>query len=323
MEKELFKIIVFLMIITNIYAKDLVNIYRFQGINSVENEIENTLKDVNYWKTYLQDKDVDYGYYEYKKFILLAQKEQLELSLFEVVGNDKKLILRNNVIVGENQGDKYTEGDKKTPEGSYDLIEKKTNLDQFYGPFALVTSYPNIFDQSLNKNGSGIWIHGMPYNSEREKFTKGCIALDNTDLETLEKNLDIQKTILITTNNEFKKASKDDIASILSTIFKWRDAWKYSDINEYLNFYSKDFKKADKSGINEFNEYKKRVFSKNERKTIKFSNIDISPYPNSFGKNMFRIFMDEEYLSPTIKFIGNKELFIEIIDNEVKILSED
>ena len=114
----MFKIIVFLMIITNIYAKDLVNIYRFQGINSVENEIENTLKDVNYWKTYLQDKDVDYGYYEYKKFILLAQKEQLELSLFEVVGNDKKLILRNNVIVGENQGDKYTEGDKKTPEGS-------------------------------------------------------------------------------------------------------------------------------------------------------------------------------------------------------------
>lgn len=319
----MFKIIVFLMIITNIYAKDLVNIYRFQGINSVENEIENTLKDVNYWKTYLEDKDVDYGYYEYKKFILLAQKEQLELSLFEIVGNEKKLVLRNNVIVGENQGDKYTEGDKKTPEGSYDLIEKKTNLDQFYGPFALVTSYPNIFDQSLNKNGSGIWIHGMPYNSEREKFTKGCIALDNTDLETLEKNLDIQKTILITTNNEFKKASKDDIASILSTIFKWRDAWKYSDINEYLNFYSKDFKKADKSGINEFNEYKKRVFSKNERKTIKFSNIDISPYPNSFGKNMYRAMMDEEYLSPTITFNGKKELFLEIANNEVKILSED
>ena len=131
MERELFKIIVFFMIITNIYAKDLVNIYRFQGINSVENEIENTLKDVNYWKTYLEDKDVDYGYYEYKKFILLAQKEQLELSLFEIVGNEKKLVLRNNVIVGENQGDKYTEGDKKTPEGSYDLIEKKTNLDQF------------------------------------------------------------------------------------------------------------------------------------------------------------------------------------------------
>lgn len=311
------------MIILNGYASDLVNIYRMQGLNSVEMEIEKTLKNQDYWKEYLKDKNVDYGYYEHKKYVLLTQKDQSEISLFEVKDNDFKLVLRNNVITGENQGDKYTEGDKKTPEGSYDLIEKKTNLDQFYGPFALVTSYPNIFDQSLNKNGSGIWIHGMPYNSEREKFTKGCIALDNTDLETLEKNLDIQKTILITTNNEFKKASKDDIASILSTIFKWRDAWKYSDINEYLNFYSKDFKKADKSGINEFNEYKKRVFSKNERKTIKFSNIDISPYPNSFGKNMYRAMMDEEYLSPTITFNGKKELFLEIANNEVKILSED
>lgn len=319
----MFKIIVFLMIITNIYAKDLVNIYRFQGIHSVEKEIENTLKDFNYWKNHLEDKNVDYGYYEYKKFILLTQKDQLELSLFEVVGNDKKLVLRNNVIVGENQGDKYTEGDKKTPEGAYDLTEKKSNLDQFYGPFALVTSYPNTFDQSLNKNGSGIWIHGMPFNSAREKFTKGCIALDNSDLVELEKNLDIKKTVLITAQNEFKKADKDEIAMILSTVFQWREAWRDSDINGYLSFYSKDFRKSDRTGIEQFSDYKRRIFSKNETKTIKFSNIDISPYPNSIGKTMYKLAMDEEYLSPTITFNGKKELFLEIANNEVKILSED
>ena len=323
MEKELFKIIIFLMIISNVYAKDLVNIYRFQGINSVENEIENLLKDINYWKEYLKNKNVDYGYYEYKKYVLIAQKDQSEISLFERIDNDYKLVLRNSVIIGENQGDKYSEGDKKTPEGAYDLIEKKVGVDQFYGPFALITSYPNIFDQSLNKNGSGIWIHGMPYNVDREKFTKGCIALDNPELENLEKNLDILKTILITTQNEFKKATKDDIALILTSIFKWKDAWKDSTIDEYLSFYSKDFRKADKSGFEEFAEYKKRVFSKNEKKTIKFSNIDISPYPNSFGKLMFKVFMDEEYLSPTITFYGKKELFLEIINNQVKILSED
>ena len=311
------------MIISGVYAKDLVNIYRFQGINSVENEIENILKDINYWKEYLKNKNVDYGYYEFKKYILIAQKEQSEISLYERVDNDYKLILRNNVIVGENQGDKYTEGDKKTPEGAYNLIEKKTNLDQFYGPFALVTSYPNVFDQSLNKNGSGIWIHGMPYTGDREKFTKGCIALDNSELEILEKNLDFKKTILITTQNELKKATKDEIALILTTIFKWKDAWKYSNIDEYLSYYSMDFIKADKSGFEEFADYKRRIFSKNEKKTIKFSNIDISPYPNSLGKLMFKVIMDEEYLSPTITFYGQKELFLEIINNQVKILSED
>ena len=59
------------------------------------------------------------------------------------------------------------------------------------------------------------------------------------------------------------------------------------------------------------------------QKTIRFSNIDVSPYPNSFGKNMFKVLMDEEYLSPSVKFYGKKELFLEIENNQVKILSED
>ena len=274
-------------------------------------------------REYLVGKNIDYGYYEYKKYVLVAQKEQLEMSLFERVGNDYKLVVRNNVIVGENRGDKFLEGDKKTPEGAYELTEKKTQLDQFYGPFALVTTYPNVFDQSLDKNGSGIWIHGMPFNGGRENFTRGCIALDNNELENLERSLDITKTILLTSNNEFKKATKEDIAQILAMIFKWRDTWKYSNIDEYLSFYSTEFKKADKSDFAQFSEFKRRVFAKDEKKIINFTNIDISPYPNSLNKTMYKVLMDEEYLSPTVKFYGKKELFLEIVNNQVKILSED
>lgn len=311
------------MLCLDIYAKDFVSIYRTEGINSVEKEIENVLKDIDYWKTYLQDKNVDYGYYEFKKYILVAQKKQSEISLFQKEGNDYKLVVKNNVIVGENEGDKQTQGDKRTPEGAYELLEKKSDVDRFYGPFALVTSYPNIFDKSLNKDGSGIWIHGMPYDTDREKFTKGCIALDNSELEKLEKKLQIDKTVLLTSSNEFKKATKEEIALIMSSIFKWKDSWKTSDINTYLSFYSKDFKRADKSGFGLFSEQKKSVFAKNEQKSIKLTNIDVSPYPNSFGKNMFKILMDEEYLSPAVKYYGKKELFLEIHDGQIKILAED
>jgi murein L,D-transpeptidase YafK len=312
-----------LFVVLNLFGKDYVNIYRFQGINEVEKEIEKSLTDINYWREYLVGKNIDYGYYEYKKYVLVAQKEQLEMSLFERVGNDYKLVVRNNVIVGENRGDKFLEGDKKTPEGAYELTEKKTQLDQFYGPFALVTTYPNVFDQSLDKNGSGIWIHGMPFNGGRENFTRGCIALDNNELENLERSLDITKTILLTSNNEFKKATKEDIAQILAMIFKWRDTWKYSNIDDYLSFYSTEFKKADKSDFAQFSEFKRRVFAKDEKKIINFTNIDISPYPNSLNKTMYKVLMDEEYLSPTVKFYGKKELFLEIVNNQVKILSED
>ena len=133
----------------------------------------------------------------------------------------------------------------------------------------------------------------------------------------------MKKTILITSNDELKKSSKDEMALILSSIFKWKEAWKNSDINTYLSYYSNDFKRADKSGFDLFKEQKKSIFAKNEQKTIKFSNIDVSPYPNSFGKNMFKATMDEEYLSPAIKFYGKKELFLEIVSGQVKILSED
>ena len=120
----MFKFMIFLLLGFNLYAKDFVSIYRLEGINSVEKELENILKDINYWKTYLQDKNVDYGYYEFKKFILIAQKKQSEISLLQKEGNDYKLVIKNSVIVGENQGDKFTEGDKKTPEGTYELVEK-------------------------------------------------------------------------------------------------------------------------------------------------------------------------------------------------------
>ena len=319
----MFRFIIFSLFALNAYSTDFITIYRSEGINSVQREIENKLKDIKYWQEYLKDKNVDLGYYEFKKFVLLAQKEQSEITLYQKEENNHKLVLKDSVILGENQGDKYTEGDKKTPEGAYELIQKKVGLDSFYGPFALVTSYPNIFDQSIDKKGSGIWIHGMPFNMDREKFTKGCIALNNNELENLEKNLDYNKTILLIAGKEFKKPTKEEMALILSSIYKWKDAWKNSNIDEYLSFYSNDFKRADKTGFNLFSEQKRSIFAKNEQKSIRFSNVDISPYPNSLEKNMFKVSMDEEYLSPNVKFNGKKELFLEIANNQVKILSED
>lgn len=316
------KIVILLFVAINIYATDLVDLYRAKGLNAVEQKLEDSLKDKKYWSGYLKDKNIDFGYYEDKKYVIVTQKELGELSLYEKENNDFKLLSRNSVIVGENEGDKFLEGDKKTPEGAYELVDKKTQLDPFYGPFALVTSYPNVFDKTLDKKGHGIWIHGMPLNEDREKFTKGCIALDNPQLEDLASKIDISKAILLTSKAEVEKASKEDIALILSSIFKWRDSWKKSDIEEYLKFYSPNFKKDDGSNFEEFKDFKRRIFAKRERKRIKFSNIDISPYPNSLNKKMYKVLMDEDYLSPSVKFVGKKELFLEILNGQIKILAE-
>ena len=317
------KIIILLAMVINVFANDLVDLYRLQGLNAVEKKLEESLKDKEYWNSYLENKNVELGYYESKKYIILTQKMKSELALYEINDHQPNLITKNSVIVGEKEGDKYLEGDKKTPEGVYELTAKKDKLDQFYGPFALVTSYPNTFDKTLDKKGHGIWIHGMPLeNSEREKYTRGCIALDNPELENLEEKIDLENAVLLTSNNEFEKAKKEEISLVLSSIFNWKDSWKRSDINKYLKYYSSDFKKDDGSDFEKFSKYKKRIFSKKERKRIHFSNISITPYPNSLNKRMFKIIMDEKYNSPTVNFKGKKELFLEIVNNEVKILAE-
>lgn len=319
----MFKIVIFLIIALSLNAKELMDIYRIEGIKAVEQELEKNLRDIDFWKKYLEKKNVEYGYYEYNKYIIVAQKENKELSLFENSEDGYKLITKEKMIIGENLGDKFLEGDKRTPEGSYDLVQKRVGLDQFYGPFALVTSYPNSFDKSLNKKGHGIWIHGMPLDGERENYTQGCLALDNDRLKVLDSNINLNKTVLITSHDELKKTTKEDIALILSSIYKWKDAWKYSNINEYLSFYSRDFKRADRTDFNTFSAQKRQIFAKNEDKTINLFNIDISPYPNSLNKNMYRVLMDEEYTSPSVKFYGKKELFVEIANNQLQILTED
>ncbi|WP_418186034.1 L,D-transpeptidase family protein [Aliarcobacter vitoriensis] len=317
------KIIILIFLGVNLFASDIFELYRTKGISAVEKELEKSLKDIGAWEKYLENKNVDYGFYETKKYIIVAQKNNKKISLYEKDKDDFKKVSTDSIIVGEKEGDKLVEGDKKTPEGAYELTQKRTGLDQFYGPFALVTAYPDNFDKSLNRKGHGIWIHGMPLNGDRELFTQGCIALNNDKLEALEKNIDYKQAVLITTNEDFKKATKSDIALILSTIYKWKDAWKYSKIDEYLSYYSKDFKRADRSDINTFSSQKRAVFAKNEDKTINLFNLDISPYPNSLGKKMYKVLMDEEYFSPSVRFIGKKELFIEIVNNKVQILTED
>ncbi|MBS9782671.1 MAG: L,D-transpeptidase family protein [Arcobacter sp.] len=316
------RIIILLFLISNLFSNNLVDLYRQQGINAVQNKIDQLLKTKSYWLDFLKNKDISLGYYETKKFIILTQKNDKKLSLFKKEGNNFEKLHSSDVIIGEKFGDKYKEGDKKTPLGAYDLIVKKSKVDQFYGPFALVTSYPNSFDKSLKKEGHGIWIHGMPLNEKRELYTQGCIALDNEKLKQLDKSINLSKTILLTSEGKLRQIKKEEIALILSFIYKWRDAWKFSDINTYLSFYSNEFKKKNGRGIDYFKSYKTRVFKRKEKKKIKLTNINISPYPNSLDKNMFKVSMDEDYKSPAVKFIGKKNLYLEIINNQVKILSE-
>ncbi|MEA2017342.1 MAG: L,D-transpeptidase family protein [Campylobacterota bacterium] len=299
---------------------DMIELYRTQGINAVEKILSQQLQTQEYWDSNLKYKDVSNGYYESIRYVMICQKNLKDIVLYDT--KDKQKIFSSNVFVGKSNGDKQKEGDMKTPLGAYDITKRITKVDSFYGPLALTTNYPNIYDKSQGKTGSGIWIHGLPQSGNRDDFTKGCIALDNTKIKKLDNSINIDNSVLVISETKLQMVSKKDISIVMSNIFSWKSAWINSDLKNYLNFYDSNFKRSNGQDLVKFTKHKKRVFNRKEKKTIKFSNINIIPYPNAENKKIFKVVMDEYYKTKNYKFDGKKELYIEILNDKFKILTE-
>ncbi|WP_321777969.1 L,D-transpeptidase family protein [Sulfurimonas sp.] len=321
------KIIFFILISLSLYANNILTNYRINGINSVEKQMDLELTKNEYWSEYLKTIDTTFGYLESSPKVLTCNKDASTLNLYiKDTNNTYSFIKTYNAFTGKIKGDKIKEGDLITPIGIYKILKKLTRenkLDSFYGPLAFVTSYPNTYDTFRGKNGHGIWIHGLPTEQTRDEFTKGCIAIDNQNIECLSNRIDIQNTILIIDANKIKQnISKEILSSILSELFVWRYAWLYDDIDAYLSFYSNKFVRNDGMTIQRFKKYKTRIFKKLEKKTIIFNNINVIPYPNS--DDIYQITFKEYYKSDTFKFIGDKILIVKVDKNnkKIKIITE-
>ncbi len=321
--KKIFQLIILnLLMINSVYADSMLTQYRQTGIISLEKKLDLGLTKVEYWDKYLENIDTSFGFIESYSSILTCNKENSTLSIYKYDKN-KSFTLENeyNAFTGQVMGDKVKEGDLKTPIGLYSITKKISKLDSFYGPLAFVTSYPNIYDRLRGKDGSGIWIHGLPTKQQRDEYTKGCIAINNPNIQSLDKSIDISNTLLIISSSETKKnISKNKLSRILSALYKWRYSWIYNETQNYMNFYSQKFTRHDGMNYKKFKQYKTRIFNKKERKQIIFNNINIIPYPNQ--ENVFQITFKEFYTSSSFEFEGNKTLMIHFNNKNFTILTE-
>ncbi|EAL1120408.1 murein L,D-transpeptidase, partial [Campylobacter coli] len=278
------KILAFYFIcISALGASDLVKIYLNQGLDAVGVAIEKELTNKDFWLDEIGDRNISLGYYNDDVAIVLTNKTDKILRVYSYSDGKIKQDFEQKAIITGLMGDKQVEGDLKTPVGFYELGRKFNPGDPYYGPFAFATTYPNLLDKVQGKTGGGIWIHGYPLDGTRldEFKTRGCIALFNENLEEFAKVVQDKKVFAMTEEKEKVRAKKEDIAALLADLFAWKLAWTDSDINTYLNFYDeKQFKRFDKMKFEQFASMKKSIFSRKEDKKIKFSDINISPYPN-------------------------------------------
>ena len=316
------RVTLLLLFTMSLFSADIVDVYRKKGPAAAAAEIEKSLQSVEYWKTYLTGVDTTLGFYETDKFIVICDKSKPEVTLYRYVNNKLTADSKSKAIVGGGKGDKLKAGDFKTPTGSYDFVNKVKGPTNFYGPFSFVTDYPNLYDIVNQKTGKGIWMHGEPLDGNRTNSSKGCVVLNNHYLQEVEKKIDYKKTVLIIDDNALAKTSKDEIAIILSSMFKWKRDWAENNLKGYLDYYASDFRRFDGMNKKAYGDYKSRIFSKKEAKSIVFRDFEVTPNPTSTGDKIFKIKFYEEYNAKSFKYQGYKDMFARITNGKMQIVAE-
>ena len=126
-----------------------------------------------------------YSYHGEKVTAIEVHKADRKMFLL----HGSKVLRAYNIQLGGNPtGNKHFEGDGKTPEGAYRIIQH--NPKSTYH-LSLRISYPNdtqrAFAKAAGKQpGGDIFIHGQPYwTTVKGDWTVGCIAVTDKEVEEI------------------------------------------------------------------------------------------------------------------------------------------
>lgn len=179
------------------------------------------------------------------KHAIAVDVSRSRLYLLENTASGLRIQADYYASVGKLGSAKRLEGDMRTPLGVYHVTSSLpgSKLPDKYGPQALVLNYPNSYDQSLGRNGSGIWLHGVESNffARAPLATDGCVALSNTDLMALVPFVDRQLTpVVIAPQLDWVPAQQaaqlqDDFKARLAA---WRQAREARDVDAQMAFYA-------------------------------------------------------------------------------------
>lgn len=185
------------------------------------------------------------------KFVVLVDARQSRMFVYRNRGGKLELINHYYVSQGKLGVHKLREGDQKTPIGIYRITGRipQAKLPDFYGTGALPLNYPNDWDKANNRNGSGIWLHGMPSDSFSRPplASDGCVALTNPDMTQLASTLDVYKTlVLISDRVEMVNQTilNKDRKTALALLEKWRRDTEYGNPRYMLRHYSDKFRSS-------------------------------------------------------------------------------
>jgi len=254
--------------------------------------------------------------------VLLVDKEKQQMYIVQSSMPQSQQVLETyRITTGRNNGDKEKEGDLKTPEGIYNIIDvlPGETLQPKYGPLAFVLNYPNFVDRQFGRTGSGIWIHGRD-EEIRDYLTEGCVSLNNQNLLDLQPQITLHHTPVviedsITTLN--KTEYTEHANSWAGRLDTWARAWEQGNLEAYFNSYSKLFKNGN-ADIEDFKRRKRYLESVYDWKEVNTGDVLIL-----HTRRETDIIFTQEYYCPNFYSVGTKTLTLIPEEEEWKIISED
>jgi murein L,D-transpeptidase YafK len=233
------------------------------------------------------------------------------LYLFENREGEARYVADYYVTIGKNGIDKFKEGDKKTPLGVYHvtgniprdkLYATYGRASELYGQGALPISYPNEWDRRQGREGYGIWLHGVPFDtySRPPRASDGCVALTNADFEAIARTVQVGLTPVIIAHG-IEWAGADGARSLrkelLQSVESWRRDWESLDAEKYLAHYAANFS-ASKMDLAQWSEMKRKVNSSKEWIRLKLGQMSIFLYPGR--DDLAVVSFDQDYASSNL-----------------------
>lgn len=218
---------------------------------------------------------------------ILVDKSRNRLYLFENTGSDQppRRIRDYYVSTGQAEGNKYVEGDLRTPEGVYFVQNyiSDRQLPDLYGRGAFTLDYPNALDRRKGKTGYGIWLHGTEsgYYSRPPLDSEGCVVLPNLDLEAIKPFIEPGRTpVIIAERLEWitEEAWENRRSELMATLEGWRYDWESMDVERYLARYDDEFWSPSRERA-QWDEYKQAVMAGKTEQDIRLEDITLLGYP--------------------------------------------
>ena len=268
-----------------------------------------------------------------QRHVLVVDTARSTLYVFENRGGEPRYVTDYYVSIGKNGIDKFREGDNKTPLGVYHVTgrisRERLNIDygrraEQYGIGALPISYPNEWDRREGRNGHGIWLHGVPFDtySRPPLASNGCIALTNEDFTAISREVQIGLTPVIIANGVDWVASGAGAAlreELAQRVESWRRDWENRDTERYLAHYAGNFSTG-KVRLAQWSRQKRKVNTGKTWIRLDLDKVSIFAYPGR--DDLAVVTFDQNYASNNLVSQMRKRQYWILEDGVWRILHE-